>query len=404
MTSSSPRSVLLIGNFPPPFGGIPTHLAYLAPYLAARGWDVNILSLKPSADTEKEMEGYRVYRPANIGRGAKLALAFKGAGKILAHFSCFLADRRQFIRYLQLHAICESIVRSRGIGVIGAYHIFPSGLVGLWLKRKYRIPMVTTIFGEIFLDPEFHRRRSRETAEVLSASDTLLSCSRHCADSPKVLGLPHRARTLYYGIDVSRFVPSPGAAALRARFGIPASGPVVLYLARMEEEMGLGVLMEAIPEVLARQPSVRFVLAGRSGPLKGKAESLRLDRPDNVFVAADVPMDDLPDLYAAASMVVIPSTTQRACLGLSIAEAMACRKPVVVTSIGGGPEVAFHGEHGLLVPPRDPGALAAAILSLATDEPRMAAMGGAGRARVEDVFDKDKTNAGMEAYLSGSPA
>jgi glycosyltransferase involved in cell wall biosynthesis len=191
---------------------------------------------------------------------------------------------------------------------------------------------------------------------------------------------------------------------LRAKFGIPPKGAVVLYLARMEEEMGLGVLMEAIPAMLARNPNLRFLLAGRSGPLRAAADAFAEGHPGNVITIPDVPMPDLPDLYAAASLVVIPSVSERACLGLSIAEAMACRKPVVVTRIGGGPEVAFDGVHGLLVQPRDGGALAAAILSLTADPARMEAMGIAGRARVEEIFDKEKTNVSMEAYLSGKGA
>jgi glycosyltransferase involved in cell wall biosynthesis len=404
MLHDGPRAVLLIGNFPPPYGGIPTHLAYLAPYLAARGWDVHILSLKNSAETERDHGGFRVYRPPKLGRPAKLGLLLRGAMKVLAHFSTFRADRTQFIRYLQLHEMAEGIVHKRGIRAIGAYHVFPSGLVGLWLKRKYGLPMVTTIFGEFFMDPDFHRRRLRETAMVLDASDTLLSCSRHCAGSPAILGLPHRAGTLYYGIDVARFVPRSDAAAVRARFQVPPTGALVMYLARMELEMGLGVMMDAIPALLAADPGLRFMLAGRSGPLREKAEALQRSLPANVFTAADVPVEDLPDLYAAASLVVIPSINERACLGLAIAEAMACRKPVVVSRMGGGPEVAFDGEHGLLVPPGDARALAQAVLSLIADPARMEAMGMAGRARIEDVFDKEKTNAAMEAYLSGNPA
>ena len=76
-------------------------------------------------------------------------------------------------------------------------------------------------------------------------------------------------------------------------------------------------------------------------------------------------------------------------LGTSLLDAMACARPVVATSVGGIPEVVVDGETGFLVPPRDPGALAAAIGRLVSDRGLREKMGAAGRARVEAAFSAE---------------
>jgi glycosyltransferase involved in cell wall biosynthesis len=114
---------------------------------------------------------------------------------------------------------------------------------------------------------------------------------------------------------------------------------------------------------------------------------------------SDIPDERMPDLYSAATIVVVPSLNARACLGLAIAEGMAAGKPVVVSAVGGGPEVATDGETGVLVPPGDSAALAKAILRLIDDDEAIGRMGARGRADAEARFDKDLTNRAMERHF-----
>ena len=108
--------------------------------------------------------------------------------------------------------------------------------------------------------------------------------------------------------------------------------------------------------------------------------------------------DDVPALLAQAAVVVVPSRSEG--LGLSALEAMAAGKPVVASAVGGLREVVIHEETGLLVPPEDPAALAAALKSLLSAPERARKMGEAGRARVETEFDvevmREKTRAVWE--------
>ena len=396
------RSVLLLGNHPPPFGGVPTHIEYLSTYLAANGWDVHVVSMTGPRSPPIERNGYTVHRPSRGERRSLLAAApLRAPGRLLRRMvesgTLPASAPRLFLGGLALAEWAGALVQRHDIRLISAYHLFSAGLVGSWLSRDLGLPLATTIFGEIYENPEMHRRRIREVRQIVSASGALLSCSDHCAKSLRLLGIDTRVETVYYGIDTARFSPGRDAAPLRHRLTLPADRPIVLYLARMNRVMGLEVLLEAIPKVVAEHPDVFFLLAGGEGELTVRAREAVRRWPQHVSVATDVPADDLPLCYAAASAVVVPSISARACLGLAIAEALASGKPVVASDVGGGPEIVQHDKTGVLVPPADSMALAAGVSSLLRDSARRERLAAAGRRRVLQHFDKDATNRTMEA-------
>ena len=102
-------------------------------------------------------------------------------------------------------------------------------------------------------------------------------------------------------------------------------------------------------------------------------------------------------LFARASLFALP--TLREAFGLAFLEAMAFGLPVVATSVGAVPEIVGDGETGLLVPPRDPAALADACAALLGDPARARRLGEAGRARVEERFGWDRVAARMLEVL-----
>jgi glycosyltransferase involved in cell wall biosynthesis len=97
---------------------------------------------------------------------------------------------------------------------------------------------------------------------------------------------------------------------------------------------------------------------------------------------------DVPDLLHAADVFVLSSRQEG--FPITILEAMAAGKPVIATDVGGCSEAVVHGETGLIVPPENPDALANAIIELLEDRDRSAAMGAAGRERVEREFTVDR--------------
>lgn len=395
------RSVLLLGNHPPPFGGVPTHIEYLSTYLAARGWDVHVVSMTGPRSPAESRNGYTIHRPSRSERRAFLLRSpLRAPGRLIRrsaqHGAGSIRAPRLYLGSFSLAEWARALVQRDDIRLISAYHLFSAGLVGSWLSEDLGLPLVTTIFGEIYENPTLHRRHQTAVRRIVNQSRALLSCSCHCANSLRLVGIDRPVDTVYYGIDTARFSPQLDDSGLRQRLNIPPGRPIVLYLARMNRVMGMEVVLEALPRVIAENPETFFLLAGGSGELTGRAGEIERRWPAHVRVAPDVPGTDLPLCYAAASVVTVPSINARACLGLAIAEALASGKPVVASNVGGGPEIVRHEQTGLLVPPSDPEALAQAVGSLLRDPTKGERLAKAGRALVLQQFDKDATNRAME--------
>ena len=129
---------------------------------------------------------------------------------------------------------------------------------------------------------------------------------------------------------------------------------------------------------------MRYLLVG-DGPHRPALEAQVADLGLGDQVAFTGAREDVPRLLAAADLFVLPSLTEA--LPTVLAEAMAAGLPIVATTVGGIPEMTRHGEAALLVPPADPGALAAAVCRLLSNPRQAAAMGRSGRRLVAARFD-----------------
>jgi glycosyltransferase involved in cell wall biosynthesis len=388
--------ILLLGNYPPPFGGVPSHIRDLSSHLAARGWQVHVIvGSTHHFGVEHPQEGVTVYRFDRWDKVRALA-TLSGPERGLRRFYPRLTT---YLAHLSMCKLALSIIRRQNIKAISAYHIFGSGTLGAWLSRDTGAPLITTIFGEIYASTPEHRSRMDEVKFVADHTTRWLSCSRHCARSSALLNVDWEVEPLVYGIDVTHFRPDVDGAAIRERFGWGAKDQVVTFVGRMNAEMGLDVLLQALPLVVARKPQVRFLIAGARHDLTQNVMQMAKDLPANIGYQIDVPYAELPQFYAASSVVAAPSVSARACLGLSIAEAMATGKPVVACRVGGTLEVLQEDVTGIVVPPNDPLTVASAIVELLDKPAKCRAMGLSGRARALAGFDKRVANERFETIL-----
>ncbi|MHB8764275.1 MAG: glycosyltransferase family 4 protein [Deferrisomatales bacterium] len=192
---------------------------------------------------------------------------------------------------------------------------------------------------------------------------------------------PERLRLVPSGVDFSRVAPGSGQG-FRDELGVGADERLVGNIAHLADHKGQRYFIEAMPAVLAAFPNTRFVIVGEGeleADLKARARALGLGerlRFPGFRRDVDAVMDAL-DLF------VMPSHLEG--LGTIVLDALASGKPVVAAAAGGIPEILEDGRHGLLVPPRDPAALARAIGRVLGD-PGLAcdlAAAGLGRARRE---------------------
>lgn len=228
--------------------------------------------------------------------------------------------------------------------------------------------------------------------------DSILAISGGVRDALIGSGVPaSRIQVVPSGIDLEPFQAPFSRPEVRRRLGLADGELLILNVAALAPHKSQTDLLRAAASARARRSDLRFWIAG-DGPLRGEleAEHRALKLGDTVRFLGF--RDDTTDLLRAADLFVISSYLEG--LGTSILDAMAAGLAVVATRVGGIPEIVEHQATGILVPPRDPEALATAILDLAGDGARRTALGARGRERAR-AFSADATaERTREAYLA----
>lgn len=217
-------------------------------------------------------------------------------------------------------------------------------------------------------------------ANSAATRDTLLRSARWLRSE--------RMHVIPNGIDAARF-----ARARPAELGLPAGAVALGFVGRFDERKGLLDLASAWPAVAAAVPAAHLVIVGR-GQAGERAREMLLGAPRVHWLGYRA---DVPEVLRALDVLAVPSHWEG--FGLVAAEALAAGVPVVAANASSLPEIVRHGVHGLLVPPGDPDALAAALASLAADPALRARMGAAGQAHVQAEFTLDGMIDRFEALL-----
>ena len=249
-----------------------------------------------------------------------------------------------------------------------------SGIAGHTIKHQLNLPLVSTFHTldrvkaeaspeEVEADSS-HLRAEAEAA-IIRCSDTVLaSCSVEAAQISDLYGAdPSRIRIVAPGVDHAFFGPGDRAQARRA-LDLPADGPLLLFVGRIQPLKGAAMAVATLASVVRDHPHARLVIVGGpSGPhgqdevdrITGLVESL--DLGGNVLFVPPRPHELLSTYYRAADVCLVPSRSES--FGLVALESAACGTPVVASDVGGLRSLVDHGRTGYLVEEPDPGAYAA---------------------------------------------
>jgi glycosyltransferase involved in cell wall biosynthesis len=273
-------------------------------------------------------------------------------------------------------------------------------LYGVTAARVARVPHVWH-FREIVWQSDMLRRIELTMARWLSARIIVTSNAIARMYGPED-AWPVQLVRVPNGVETDRFEPGDGSR-VRAELQVAAGQPLVGIVCRLDAWKGVDDFLTAAAEVAAVDRDAAFVVVG--GPIIGqesyeaalKARARELGLGSRIrFTGWRYGPAEMPDVHRALDVLVLASREPEP-FGLVLLEAMATAKPVVATAHGGPLDIVEDGRTGDLVPPRDPSAMARAIIALLHDPARAARMGQHGRDRVLAHYTAGQYVTGIEA-------
>src|SRR5262245_27947676 len=199
---------------------------------------------------------------------------------------------------------------------------------------------------------------------------------------------PGRIQVIENGVDLPRYAADTDAKTLRTHLGLDPNRRYITTVARFHPVKDHRTLLQAFAKVAPVRPEVDLLLVG-DGVLRKELERFAAELGIGSRVRFLGVRDDVADLLLASDVFALTSVSEAA--SITLLEAMACNLPVVVTAVGGNPEIVRDGVDGLLAPRRDVQAIANALLRLLRDETLSREMGRSGAERVRQTFQLDRT-------------
>lgn len=355
------KIAILSREYPPDtaWGGIASVYYSLSRALAQRGHEVHVICQAVTEPREYEDGGVFVHR---VGTNPK-------------RYSALARINYSFHAWLKL----TELIRKQSTEVVEATHWGAEAFLYSLRKSAPLVVRLDTSASDILRTKTYSGLKELLNLKALSVledfsakrADRVIAITKDLYNwAIEKLHLdPEKLELVHHGIDTEkyRFVSSD----VRERLGIPRESSLVLFVGRVEARKGLHILCQAIPEVTKSRPGTKFVLVGHdttTAPGHGSfkaylSQKAQANGFSNSLRLLDfLPPDELVQLYSACDVFVLPSLQEA--FSSVVLEALACGKPVVVTSAGGAIDIGLTPPNVIIVPPNDVRELAQAIINL----------------------------------------
>ena len=295
------------------------------------------------------------------------------------------------------------VAQKRHATIMHGHWVVPGGAIAA--AARPALPLVVSLHGSDVFVAERNAAVGMAARRVFRRAGFVTACSGDLAARAERLGAPSdRLEVVPYGVDVERFRPdATERETLRARVRAEPRQPLLFAAGRLVRKKGFEYLIDALPQIASEWRPVLAIAGGGDLEAELRERAARAGVADRVVFLGDLPQDAVGKWFAAADVAVAPSVRDDSGnvdgLPNTVLEALASAAPLVATSAGGISSVVTDGRTGLLVPERDPAAIARAIERLLRDPAAAAALGSAARASVESRFGWRNTAARfVEAY------
>ncbi len=375
-------------GFPPLIGGVETHLSILLPHFVEMGHSVSLLTgTAENCKVEDEFRGVKISRAPLMDLNWLVRRGLAGIeNEIKEVFDRFVERNKPDVLHAHnMHYFSKAHARA---------------LEALAMKRG--IPLILTAHNVWDDELFFELTRRIKWTHIISVS--------HFIKKELIgIGCSHRQVTaVHHGIDIEMFRPDVDPGPIYEKYPQLKGRKIFFHPARMGLAKGCDVSIKALKLVKEKVREAMLVLAGTKNIIdwgltqqKDIAYLVHLVKEfglRNSVLIDSYDLDEMPMLYAASSVCIYPSTAFEP-FGLTMLEAMASGRPMVVTNAGGMPEIIQNGVNGYVVPMKGYEELAAHIVQLFNDDDLRERLGNTGRRMVETRFkSQDVAQATLNLY------
>ncbi len=381
-SSRQPRALITTSTFPRWEGDSTARFVRDLGELAAPQWSVTVLAPHhPGARSAETLGPLDIQRFAYWVPRSQQRLCYEGGILPNARSSVLAAAQLPAFLLAEL-AATRACLRADGYALVHAHFLVPQGWVAARLLRSRAVPLVVSVHGSDLFALGGPLARAAQRA-VLARADvvTVNSDATARALDARVPGARARTILLPMGYDPAVFFGAPRP---------PLGSPDVLFVGRLTLQKGADVLLDAFPALLARVPAATLTVVGDGPELaRLRTQAIALGIAPRVAWRRALARESVAALYGSSAVTVVPSRADAAGSegqGLVAIEAMACGCPVVASRSGGLGSLLGDDARGLLVPPGEAGALAAAIVATLTDASAAQRRAEAARAHVRACF------------------
>jgi D-inositol-3-phosphate glycosyltransferase len=376
-------------------GGQNVYVDEMTRHLARLGYSIDIFTRRDSMDTPQVIEWAPGVRVVNLPAGPAAPIPKDELWPLMSEF------RDSFLSFMELEEVRYHLIHG---------NFWMSGWVAADLQRRLDIPAVQ-IFHATGISKHQHQQEADTSPEVRIAieRDIVRKVDRIIAHCPsewaelvnEYTADPRKIVTIPSGVNLETFRPVERREA-RRHIGLDPDGKVIVYVGRLLERKDIRNIVRALALLVRRcessgdspgSPPMLLIVGGATpepdpiatpeiGELQRLAEELGVQ--ERVRFAGEHQPDELRYHYSAGDVVV--STPWYEPYGFTVLEAMACGRPVIGSAVGGLTFTIVDGKTGLLVPPRDPEALAERLHEFYSEPAATLRMGAAARSRVESRF------------------
>ncbi len=370
------RLLVVTPYYPPRRGGMENYAAAVSRGLAGLGWQVTVVTSRgrgePEAGDPSREGGVTVRRLTRWGKVSNTPVS-----------PAWPLTLRQIIGELRPHLIDAHTP----VPVLGELAVRLAG----------DIPTVVHYHNDVVKEDAAARLlwwlclKSLVEPTLRRATRIVATSPLYAARSPTLRPHLGKVEIIPPGVDIRRFHPGVSTTGLEGKY---AGREVLLFVGQMDrthDHKGVGDLLRAIALLRATRPRLLCLVAGAGdGIAAHRREAERMGIGAMVEFPGEVSEEELPGYYRLARALVLPSVNDSEGFGMVLLEAAACGTPAVATRVGGIPFAVEEGRTGLLVPPRDSAALAAALGRLLKEDGLRSSLGENARRRAVEGFSWER--------------